>query len=43
MKSLFVLLSEVSAFKTLHPNYNKYEEVYDKYHEHIGYLASIED
>lgn len=41
METLFILLSEVEAFRQLHPEYNDFEEVYDKDYNLVGYNASI--
>lgn len=41
METLFILLSEVEAFKHRHPEYNNFEEVYDKENNLVGYNASI--
>ena len=41
MKRLFICESEFVAFTTLHPEYNHFEEVKDKYGELAGYNASI--
>lgn len=41
METLFILLSEVEAFQQLHPEYNNFEEVYDKENNLVGYNASI--
>ncbi len=41
MEELFVLVSELAAFKARHPEYNNFEEVKDKYGDVVGYNASI--
>ena len=41
MKKLFICESEFVAFTTLHPEYNHFEEVKDKYGELAGYNASV--
>lgn len=41
MEELFVLASELVAFKARHPEYNNFEEVRDKYGELAGYNASV--
>ena len=43
MEELFVCASELAAFKARHPEYNNYEEVYNKYGELAGYVASVEN
>lgn len=40
-EELFICASELSAFKARHPEYNKYEEVYNKYGELAGYVARV--
>ena len=41
MKTLFILVSEVSVFTSRHPEYTHFEEVRDKTGEVVGYNASI--
>lgn len=41
MKTLFVLVSEVSVFTSRHPEYTHFERVKDKTGEVVGYNASI--
>lgn len=41
MKTLFILVSEVSVFTARHPEYTHFEEVRDKTGELVGYNASI--
>lgn len=41
MKTLFICESEFVAFTTLHPEYNHFEEVKDKYEELVGYNVSV--
>lgn len=43
MKRLFICESEFVAFTTLHPEYNHFEEVKNKYEELVGYNAFIVD
>ncbi len=40
MEELFVLISELTAFKARHPEYN-FEEAKDKYGNVVGYNASV--
>lgn len=41
MKSLFILVSEVTIFTFRHPEYTHFERVKDKTGELIGYNVSI--
>ena len=41
MEKLFVCESELSTFKTRHPEYNHFEEQKDDFGELIGYNASV--
>lgn len=41
MKTLFILVSELSVFTARHPEYTHFEEVKDKTGELVGYNASI--
>ena len=41
MKKLFICASELAAFTTLHPEYNHFEEVKNKYEELVGYDVSV--
>lgn len=41
MKELFLCANELIAFKVRHPEYKIYKEVYNKYGELSGYIASI--
>lgn len=41
MKRLFICESEFVAFTALHPEYNHFEEVKDKYEELVGYYVSV--
>lgn len=43
MKTLFICESEFAAFTALHPEYNHFEEVKDKYDELVGYNVSVVD
>lgn len=40
-EELFIMPSELSAFKARHPEYNHFEEVKDKYGNVAGYNCSI--
>lgn len=40
-EELFICASELEAFKVRHPEYNEYEELYNKYDELAGYVARI--
>ena len=40
-EKLFICTSELEIFKTLHPEYNEYKEVYNKYGELAGYVALV--
>ena len=41
MKRLFICESEFEAFTALHPEYNHFEEVKNKYEELVGYNVSV--
>ena len=41
MKTLFVLVSELSVLTACHPEYTHFEEVKDKTREVVGYNASV--
>ena len=43
MEELFVFETELEIFKQCHPEYNVYEEQYDKYGDLVGYIAKIEE
>lgn len=40
-EELFICASELESFKVRHPEYNEYEEVYNKYCELAGYIARV--
>ena len=40
-EELFIIPFELSTFKALHPEYNHFEEVKNKYGEVAGYNCSI--
>lgn len=40
-EKLFICASELETFKVRHPEYNEYKEVYNKYGELAGYVASV--
>jgi hypothetical protein len=41
MEELFVMESELQAFKNRHPEYNNFEPVYNQYGDLAGYVASV--